>query len=379
MLGAIEARAAASGRHGSAPTSPHQSHAMTSLRIPTVRRALLALGLAALAALPLGAAHQGGAPPAPPAPHASFPPTELFEVVKIVDGDTVHIMRNGQKEKLRLLSVDTEEKLTPGMKSTPSKPQTTFGEETRLWTTAYMEQYRDESGKLSIGLAFPGGREARDVYGRLLCHVVMPDGTDFNLLLVQLGKSPYFNKYGNSRICHEQFVAAQRQARHDRLGIWDPTTNQPLDATAPVAKRDYARLLPWWQARADAIQGLRDRLRAGDEGLLDAEDPAPLLDATQRGAKVEVFATPDRFYEEKDGSLTVLMRAGSKDSALRVVIPAEAREAFKNVKLEELTEEGRQNYVYVHGELSNGPRGPQLITNSPLAWRRAGPEPTYAE
>ena len=133
-------------------------------------------------------------------------PAELFEVVRIVDGDTLHILREGQTEKLRLLSVDTEEKIIPGRKGSASKPQTVFGEETRLWTEAYLEDYRDASGKLSIGLAFPGGKEARDVYGRLLCHVVMPDGTDFNLLLVELGKSPYFNKYGNSLISHESPV-----------------------------------------------------------------------------------------------------------------------------------------------------------------------------
>ena len=63
-----------------------------------------------------------------------------------------------------------------------------------------------------VGLAFPDGVEANDVYGRLLCHVILADGTDFNLKLVELGKSPYFNKYGNSRICHDEFVATQAAA-----------------------------------------------------------------------------------------------------------------------------------------------------------------------
>ena len=41
---------------------------------------------------------------------------------------------------------------------------------------------------------------------------------------MEKGKSPYFNKYGNSRICHEAFGAAQERARSARLGIWDPRT-----------------------------------------------------------------------------------------------------------------------------------------------------------
>lgn len=307
--------------------------------------------------------------------HTTARPSELYEVVKVVDGDTVHISREGKTEKLRLLSVDTEEKIVPGWKNSPGKPQTIFGEETRLWTEAYMNSFRSADGELRVGLRFPGGREARDVYGRLLCHVVMPDGTDFNLLLVELGKSPYFNKYGNSLIDHERFVAAQEEARRFKLGIWDPTTNVPLDPELPSARRDYERLLPWWQARADAIEGFRGRVAAGEPGLFAADDAPALERATDAGAEVTLFGSPDRFFDEEDGSLTVLFRAGAKQSALRVKIPAEALPAFEAFDLRALGEEYRQNYVYVSGTLERGPRGPQLLTPSPQSWKRAAEEP----
>ena len=35
-------------------------------------------------------------------------PEKLFTVERVVDGDTIYIQRNGEREKLRLLSVDTE-------------------------------------------------------------------------------------------------------------------------------------------------------------------------------------------------------------------------------------------------------------------------------
>ena len=57
-------------------------------------------------------------------------PVATYEVAKVVDGDTIHVMRNGELEKLRLLSVDTEEKLS-GRSFSPSKPETIFGQETR--------------------------------------------------------------------------------------------------------------------------------------------------------------------------------------------------------------------------------------------------------
>ena len=89
-----------------------------------------------------------------------------------------------------------------------------------------------ERPHLRIG---PAGREQRDSYGRLLCHVILADGRDFNLLLVEEGKSPYFNKYGNSLVAHAAFVAAQQHAREKSKGIWDPTTNVPKDPKAPIA------------------------------------------------------------------------------------------------------------------------------------------------
>jgi len=300
------------------------------------------------------------------------PPTELYEVVKIVDGDTIHILRGGEKEKLRLLSVDTEEKLSPGMTSDPSKPQTVFGEETRLWTLAFFEQFRSQDGKLRVGLRFPEERESYDVYGRLLCHVLLPDGTDFNLLLVELGKSPYFNKYGHSLIAHDDFVRAQVRARRNLLGIWDPLTNEPATAGAPTAKRPYDRLLPWWQARANAIDAYRRRAAADPLKVLHAENPDDLDAAfAAQLAEVTIFGSPDRFFEESDGSQTVLLRATDRSRALRIRIPKEARPAFESFDLESLREQYHQNYVFVRGVLRRGERGLEIVTASPNSWQRA--------
>ncbi len=373
-------------------THPYHRHTMSSARFQSPAR-WLALSLFSFAGLgPLSAMGPVGSlgplrnPWNPVRAACTSPATgqveiadetepKLFEVTRIIDGDTIHILRAGETDKLRLLSVDTEEKLTPGRRGSASKPQTVFGEETKLWTAAYMGQFRDSEGTLRVGLSFPEGLEERDIYGRLLCHVIMPDGTDFNLLLVELGKSPYFNKYGNSRIAHDEFVAAQKSARGLKLGIWDPTTNRPLDSDAPAAVRDYAALLPWWQIRADAIEAFRRRVAAGAKNLIAADNGATLAAATLRSESVEVFGSPSRFYEEKDGSLTVLFRAGADSPGLRVIIPADSRPAFEAFDLKALTAEFRQNYAFVNGTLQQGPRGPQLITTHPKNWRRAGPDP----
>ncbi len=304
-------------------------------------------------------------------------PTELFDVVRVVDGDTIHVLRDGEVEKLRLLSVDTEEKLSGRPSLSATKPETLFGQECADWAQAFFEDLREGDAPPRVGLLFPGGEERRGGFGRLLCHVILPDGTDFNLLLVQLGKSPYFNKYGNSRICHAAFVAAQEKAREEELGVWNPATNRPASGDAPAAKRPYDRLLPWWEARAEAIDGFR---AADPATVVDAEDPAALRAALERCAadpelELEVFGTVDRFFDEDDGSRTVLFRSSSRDEAFRASVPAAARGELA-IDLDATTEEFRQNYVYVRGRVTRGPRGYRMEGCGAGKWRLAGPEPS---
>ncbi|MED6333985.1 MAG: thermonuclease family protein [Planctomycetota bacterium] len=311
-----------------------------------------------------------------PQPAPDETPLELFEVVKIVDGDTLHVLRDGKKEKLRLLSVDTEEKFNPGYRGSPTKPQTVFGEDCALWAREFITEHATVDGVVQVALAFPPGKEERDIYGRLLCHVLLPDGTDFDLLLVEKGKSPYFNKYGNSRICHEAFVAAQERARSARLGIWNPRTNAPAVEGRPAVRRPYDRLLPWWQARAEAIDDFR---RHRGERVVAADDAVALERAAAlEDPQVSVFGTPYRLFEETDGSLTVLFRATDPKRALRVRIANEDRERHASLDLKGLTEEFRQNYVYVEGRLLRTEHGFEFPSTGPEAWRRAGPEPASA-
>lgn len=303
---------------------------------------------------------------------------DWVEIEKVVDGDTIHVRRAGHVEKLRLLSVDTEERFGPGHTGTATKPLTVFGEETALWAEKLFADLAKDAapGKpLKIGLLFPGGGEKRDVYGRLLCHVLLPDGTDYNLMLVQLGKSPYFNKYGDDAIDHAAFVAAQRSAREAKLGIWDPSTNEPKTPGAPESKRPYPELIAWWNARALAVESWRKRSTTEPAKVADAEDPATLDQAARSGAEVEVFGEVDRIFPEKNGDKTVLFRTSEKGEATRVVIPAAFVSDHDKLDLSALTREFRQNYVWVRGVVRRGSRGFEMRSDGPERWRRAGPEP----
>lgn len=307
-------------------------------------------------------------------------PLELFEVVRIVDGDTLHVMRDGVKEKLRLLSVDTEEKLSGNPNLSATKPETLFGQEATEWAQRFLPARSSVDGTVMVGLRFPDGVEARDVYGRLLCNVLLADGTDFNVLLVREGWSPYFNKYGNSRICHDDFVAAQKAARRAKLGIWNPDTNRPDDPSQPTIARPYDRLLPWWNARAAAIDAARERHTLNPVLNVEADRPDDVqlaAWASEGGATVEIFGAVDRTFDEDDGSVTLLLRTGAKDRAVRVRIASEHLGLFDLADLRRRSsEEFVQNYLVFRGTLRPAARGGwELWLTAADQVRLGGPEP----
>ncbi len=297
-------------------------------------------------------------------------PEETFRVTRVVDGDTIWVERNGQLEKLRLLSVDTEEKSHGGPNDSESKPATRYGEQSTGWAQGFFQPRRPDDPPVRVGLQFPGGQEARDPYGRLLCHVVTEEGVDFNLLLVRRGMSPYFHKYGPSLIAHERFVEAQALARKENLGIWNEQTNRN------GKKRPYAKLLPWWEARAEAVQAFRNNSQKDPLHFVQADDPNG-LERSMAGTKerVTVFGLVFKVFEEDDGTWSVLMRSGDKQRALRVHVEADQVPAMRTFDLEGSMQDYRQNYLLVTGRLTQGSRGFRLVDAKASDWRRAGPEP----
>ncbi|QDU68362.1 thermonuclease family protein [Engelhardtia mirabilis] len=302
-------------------------------------------------------------------------PTELFDVVRVVDGDTIHIQRAGQVEKLRLLNVDTEEKLSGRSDVDPLKPETVFGQQCADWAVEFFAEHSLVDGVQRVGLLFPGGVERRDVYGRLLCHVLLPDGTDFNLLLIERGKSPYFNKYGNSLVCDAAMRAAQTRARAARIGIWNPATNRAANEAGPEVLRPYAELLPWWDARAAAVDAYRARAAAVDSAVGAADDPDGLEALRQRAtAEVEVFGAIDRIFDEDDGGVTLLLR-GDRSRAVRARIAADAVSKFDRDALEHSRESFTQNFLWFRGKLRTDRSGFDMVIEDPAQIHSAGPEP----
>jgi micrococcal nuclease len=124
-------------------------------------------------------------------------------VVRVVDGDTVHVRVGDRIEKVRYIGVNTPEIHHPGRGEEPGGRR------------AYEVNRRLVEGKrvrLELDV------QARDRYGRLLAYVWAGD-TMINAELLRLGYAQVMTIPPNVR--HQAlFLNLQRAARDARRGLW---------------------------------------------------------------------------------------------------------------------------------------------------------------
>lgn len=141
----------------------------------------------------------------------SASPTKVEEgylVTQVVDGDTIEVLINGEKFKVRYIGIDTPETVDP------RRAVGCFGKE------ASNENKRLVEGKI---VTLEKDVSSTDKYGRLLRYVYLKldDGTSLfiNDYLVRQGFG-YAYTFPPDIKFNEQFVKAQNEARENRRGLW---------------------------------------------------------------------------------------------------------------------------------------------------------------
>ena len=198
----------------------------------------------------------------------------------------------------------------------------------------------------------------RDNFGRLLCYV-HKDAENYNLKLVQEGWSPYFEKYGRSRLYHQELSKAEAEAQAHNRVVWDPATN------GSGATRPYNILRPWWSFRGAVVEDYRHWLAAGAAGdvLSVRLDYQALLSAAEANAAVTVLCDLQEGIKRTVGGGAVLW-AGSPEHKFNLWIPdVESDGAERIVRLVQLRYPGtgRRNYVYVSGTAEMFGQIPQIV------------------
>ncbi|NLF80068.1 MAG: hypothetical protein GX572_02620 [Clostridia bacterium] len=128
----------------------------------------------------------------------------LFEVIRVVDGDTIVIDYHDSEEKVRLIGVDTPESVHPD-----KARNTEYGKLASAFAKEKLE------GQW-VTLEFDA--EERDRYGRLLAYVYL-DGVMFNKTLLSSGYAAVATFPPNVKYV-EDFVALQQEAREANAGLW---------------------------------------------------------------------------------------------------------------------------------------------------------------
>lgn len=141
-----------------------------------------------------------------PKKKAPGPSGESFEarVVRVVDGDTIHVEADGKRLKIRYLGIDTPESMP-----SPGRSVQYYGKEASRRNAALV------SGK-TVRLEFDGPRTDR--FGRLLCYVWV-GSTLVNRTLLAEGYARVYRKAPNIRYWDE-FNALEKEARRRKLGMW---------------------------------------------------------------------------------------------------------------------------------------------------------------
>ena len=132
------------------------------------------------------------------------------KVLRVVDGDTIHVLLNNKDVTIRMIGIDTPETVDP------RKPVQCFGKEASNHarqlldgTTVYLEQDTSQGDY--------------DKYNRLLSYIWMADGRLFNQVMIAEGYAFEYT-YNLPYNYQTQFKSAQRNAQNQQIGLWSPNT-----------------------------------------------------------------------------------------------------------------------------------------------------------
>ena len=149
-----------------------------------------------------------GAAPATDLPEEELSPalTGAYDVVRVVDGDTIIVDIDGEETRVRLIGIDTPESVNPD-----ESKNTEAGDLASAYTK---ELLSDETVYLEYDI------DKTDDYDRTLAYVYLSDGvTMVNKLLLENGYASIMTIQPNSKYAND-FYELQKAAQENQIGIW---------------------------------------------------------------------------------------------------------------------------------------------------------------
>ena len=172
----------------------------------------------------------------------------LYEVVKVVDGDTIDVSINGETERIRIIGLDTPETVDPrqtvecfGLEASAKAKELLLNEQVRLEADSTQGE--------------------RDTYGRLLRYVFLADGRNYSLEMIKQGYGHEYT-YNVPHKYQQEFQQAENEAKDAQRGLWASTAC--IDSVPDSSSEE--------ESESQGIQGGIDDARDRLEELLDTYD-----------------------------------------------------------------------------------------------------------
>lgn len=128
-----------------------------------------------------------------------------YEVVKVVDGDTIKLLIDGEKKNVRLIGIDTPESVHPDSDKNVPEGKTAS------------DHTKELVGDSQLYIEY--GTEPADRYGRPLCYVYLPDGTMLNEKILSDGYAKVLI-VGKNKEYKDRFNEIQEEAKAEGRGLW---------------------------------------------------------------------------------------------------------------------------------------------------------------
>lgn len=224
---------------------------------------------------------------------------ELFDVVKVIDGDTITIKMGEKNETIRLIGMDTPET------SDPRTGVQCFGKEATVKLKSVI------GARVAIERDEREGE--RDKYDRLLAYIYNEGGVLLNKYLIEQGYA-YEYTYDDPYKYQKEFKAAQADAKAKKRGLWAPDACPEPKKTAPSAKAPV-------QAAAAAVTVPEPKVEP--ESKIEEKKPEPQPEPKEESKKKEPEPEPEE--EQSSSSYTC---SSNKYNCTDFKRQSEAQEVF---------------------------------------------------
>jgi len=136
-------------------------------------------------------------------PYNSLADEQSFSarVVRVIDGDTLEILRDGDSIIIRLSGIDAPEK-----------------------NQAFWEEAKERVMELSDQKTVLVDPETKGKHNRLIANVILPDSRYLSYVLVSDGLAWWYRPFAPK---NETLEYLESQAQLDRIGIWSTRDPQP--------------------------------------------------------------------------------------------------------------------------------------------------------